>query len=442
MNLSLSVPAIAPASEKKPLLLRYAIAGFSNRGIYQYALPLLGLTEQNSGRLDLSDHGQLVGAFDTNPERVHAFNATHALALPVFTSLREMIDATRPDVVLVMGPDSVHCEHIITALHLGCDVIAEKPMVISIEEAERVIAAERETNREIRVAFNFRYAPLHKAIRKIVASGRLGKVTNIEFAYNLDTYHGASYFHRWNRQRKMSGGLQTHKSCHHLDLIQWWLDAWPRQVFALGARNYYGPDGWHNPARQTETALDTATQRQHCPYFQRWNAGKVQDDHLVANGGAISNEPYIYDKEIDIEDTYAAIIAYDNGTMLTYSCNFSAPYEGYRLGINGTLARLEVDYYVAPNRCPFPVPKETKIRLMPLFGQMEEIVVPSVAGGHGGADGAIQQDLFIGIREESRALNLPAGSIAGAYAVATGDAISRSIQENVPVTIPFFERSN
>jgi len=58
-----------------------------------------------------------------------------------------------------------------------------------------------------------------------------------------------------------------------------------------------------------------------------------------------------------------------------------------------------------------------------------------VAGGHGGADFAIQNDLFNGASPESQELELVAGSQSGAYAIAMGEAVWRSIQSGKPVNI-------
>lgn len=229
-------------------------------------------------------------------------------------------------------------------------------------------------------------------------------------------------------------------------MIQWWVDAWPRQVFAYGARNYFGPDGWHNPSRQAGHPLTQEEQIAHCPYHQYWQSPEKKRTPPPGSTRPIlpyriqyQAPRYIYDEEIDIEDTYAAVISYHNGVMMNYSCNFSAPWEGYRLGINGTLGRLETTHYSAPSRCPIPVPAQNSIRVLPLFGPMEEILVPVVEGGHGGADGAIQRDLFINEDAESQRLRISAGSLAGSYAVATGEAIWQSVASNQPVNIPRFE---
>ena len=82
----------------------------------------------------------------------------------------------------------------------------------------------------MRVAFNYRYTPTHKMIKRMISDGKLGRITNIEFIYNLDTFHGASYFYRWNRSRSHSGGLCIHKCCHHFDLINWMIADAPVEV--------------------------------------------------------------------------------------------------------------------------------------------------------------------------------------------------------------------
>jgi predicted dehydrogenase len=77
-------------------------------------------------------------------------------------------------------------------------------------------------------------------------------------------------------------------------------------------------------------------------------------------------------------------LKYDKGALLNYSVHFSAPYEGYRLAINGTKGRLETQEYHAPARVPFEVPEQT-IDYYPLFESKETIRVVRQPGGHGGA---------------------------------------------------------
>jgi predicted dehydrogenase len=360
-----------------------------------------------------------------------------------------MIAETRPDVMLVVGPDYTHCEHTVTALENGCDVIVEKPMVISSEQARRVRAAESSSGRKVTVAFNYRYTPTHKRLKRMILDGKLGRIMNVELIYNLDTWHGSSYFYRWNRDRARSGGLSIHKCCHHFDLVNWWLDDAPEQVFAFGALNYYGGQGALRPRDAQGRPLSPAEEKRQCRIFQKYYADKAApDSNEIRTGWDQFELPYdaqyprdqrryIYDDEIAIEDTYSAVVRYRGGASLSYSCNFCTPWEGYLLGMNGTGGRIEIVHHSNPDPTGQTAPAEETgvITYYPLFGGKQVIAVPPVAGGHGGADFVLQNDLFAGPSPESRALRLLAGSEAGAYSVAIGEAVWRSARENRPIAI-------
>lgn len=428
---------------------RYAICGLSSRALGMYALPLLGspLFPEYG---DFSQYGELVGILDIDLQRLQAFNDLHGVSVPAYTpyDFHRMVTEVAPDVVIVTGVDSTHAEYIVGALEHDLDVITEKPMVIDCEQARAVIRAERKSRGSVRVTHNARYAQPHLQIKRMIQQGLLGRITNIEFTWNIDTYHGSSYFYRWNRDRARSGGLSITKGCHHFDLINWWLNEVPQQVFAYGALNYYGANSPHNPSVRDGKARSPEEQKQLCPYQLRWHAPGEEpprDDHLRARERALNlpyaveyppDRPmYIYDKEIRIEDTYSVVVRYRGGTSMSYSANFSAPWEGYILGINGTHGRLETIHYTAHTRCPFPVSEGQQITYYPLFGERQVHETRRTMGGHGGADPSLRHELFVGRLPESEELGLAAGSLEGAYAVAVGEAAWRSIAENRPIDI-------
>ena len=76
-------------------------------------------------------------------------------------------------------------------------------------------------------------------------------VISVHFEWLLDTVHGADYFRRWHRLTSHSGpgGLLVHKSGHHFDLVNWWLDSNPVEVAGMGRTAFYGAEngkrsGW------------------------------------------------------------------------------------------------------------------------------------------------------------------------------------------------------
>lgn len=429
---------------------RYAVCGLSNRAIAHFALPLIGnkdLPEYG----DWSEYGEIVGILDLDKERVEAFNRNQRTNFPYFApnEFDKMVDETRPDTIFVVSTDVTHAEYITQGLNRGIDIVSEKPMVIDSKQGREVVEAARKSSATLRVAFNYRYTPAHKQIKRMIMDGLIGDITSVEFNYMLDTYHGSSYFRRWNRDRSLSGGLTITKACHHFDLLNWWLDDIPEKVFAFGKRNYFGANSPYNPNPPSGEPLPVEEQKKRCPYWKRWNipgGAPPKDDHLVAHKSAFDlpmkaqypKELYFYDKEISIEDTYSAAIRYSSGASVAYSLIASSPWEGYTLAINGIKGRLETKHITALARCPFPADDRQTIAYMPMFGERQIWETRHVEGGHGGADNVIKNDIFVAPSEESLELGIQAGAEDGAYAVAIGEAVWRSALTEKPVEIPRF----
>lgn len=421
---------------------KIVICGLSNRGIHMFLKPLMR---------DFRGAASLVGLLDIDPRRFEVAVETEPLAknVPFYEGEDEfdrMIRETGADTVIVASMDCTHVRYILRALEKNLDVISEKPMVTTAEDCRRVLAAEKKSKGKVTVTFNYRYAPAHRRVKELVLEGKVGRITSVDLNWYIDTYHGASYFNRWNRMRENSGGLSIHKCTHHFDLINWWIDQKPVEVFAYGALNFFGPNGETNPSRQDGRRCGTCAQREDCIYKMRWEprVGKavIIDDHL---GTVISSKPpytgyqpdrCIFDSQINIEDTYVVSARYDQGAFLSYSVCFSAPYEGLRLAINGTKGRIELTEYdtAGTPRLPFEAPPYT-LDYLPLFGYGRERidVLPGI-GGHGGGDGVILAELFLG-KDRHSAYDISAGALDGAYTVCTGEAVWRSVREKRPIKL-------
>ena len=429
---------------------RYAICGLSLRGVYQYALPLLG--RNRAGGPNFDNRAELVAILDSDRGRVEDFCQKIGHEIPYYapSAFKRMVRETKPDTIIASGPDGIHARHIVAGLDAGCEVITEKPMVIDCKQVREVQAAEKRNGRKVQVAHNYRYAPLHRKLKQLIKSGKLGRVVSVEFTYNLDTWHGSSYFYRWNRERAMSGGLSISKGCHHFDLVNWWLDDVPEEVFAFGGLNYFGKDGALRPRVAKGKPLSPAEEKRRCPVFRKHYADKYDPAGNAIGTGwdkdftlpydqqyPPEERRYIYDDEIAIEDSYSVAVRYRSGTTMSYACNFCTPWEGYILGINGSKGRAEIVHRSDPDPTgkTNPASDGGLITFYPLFGGKELINISAVPGGHGGADFAIQNDLFLRESAESKKLQLLADSEAGAYAVATGEAVWRSVKSRRPVNI-------
>lgn len=412
---------------------RFALCGVSGRGVLAYVKPMVE---------SFSKHCKLVALLDPDPKRFDFCKETVEGIddVPVFGTgeFDMLIEETKPDLILAMGRDNTHKEWIIKALEKDLDVISEKPMVTTAADAKAVMDAEKKSKGRVQVGFNVRYNPAFIQIKEMVAAGKIGRVTQADFNYYLDTRHGASYFKRWHRMRENSGGLTIHKSTHHLDVANWVIGQKPEQVFAYGALNYYGADSESNPKKVDGRFCATCPDIEACAYIQPYVtrtekierlAGQTEENPFAEKYTDYRMDACIFDSEINIEDTYTTSTRYDQGAILSYTLNFSLPYEGFRFAVNGTGGRIETEGIHGSYNTPDP-----HIRYMPLFGPCQDIRIVKKEGGHGGADPILLEELLLG-EDPKKGYRSLADAEDGALAVAQGEAVWRSIKENRPILL-------
>lgn len=194
------------------------------------------------------ESSKLLAFCDVNQTRMDYANGVlenHGLD-PIPTYLAQDFDQMlldhKPDYVIVTTTDRTHHKYINRAMELGSDVITEKPLTVDAKKAKSILETKERTGKDIRVTFNYRYAPHNTKVRELIRDGAIGNVTSVHFEWLLNTEHGADYFRRWHRDKRNSGGLMVHKSTHHFDLVNFWLNTKPETVFAFGDLKFYGKE--------------------------------------------------------------------------------------------------------------------------------------------------------------------------------------------------------
>lgn len=414
-------------SEKK----RYALVGTGGRAALFYT----------SIARDFSKTSTLVAICDSNQTRLNyaKSNIDNLTGGQIPTYLAEdfdkMIKDTTPDEVIVTTIDRTHHIYIIRAMELGCNVITEKPMTIDVPQCNKIFSAVERTNQKVRVTFNYRYAPHNTKIFEVLKSGAIGTVTSVHFEWMLNTSHGADYFRRWHRDARNSGGLLVHKSTHHFDLMNFWLQSRPKTVYAQGDLKFYGKKNaeergvtkFYSRAHGSEVAkndpfalqLDESEQLKALYLDAEHEDGYYRDQSVFGDG-------------ISIEDTMNVLVRYENDTVLTYSLTAYAPWEGFRINFNGTGGRLEAEvvessYVNSGGKQSLEGAAEgITLTLRKLFQEPRKIEIEQGEGGHGGGDNLMLNDLF-GEAEPDEHMRA-ASHIDGAASIVTGIAANRSIR--------------
>jgi predicted dehydrogenase len=445
-----AIGATAGAVMAQPSALFGATAGTKKKRIALVGTGVRGVSLWGKNLVEkYSDHLEFVGLCDINPGRLAYAKEYIGVDCPAFTDFEEMMSRTRPDTVIVTTVDGTHHEFIVKALEMGADAVTEKPMTIDEFKCQAILDAERKTGRTVYVGFNYRYGSHFTRIQELLASGRLGKLTSVDFHWYLNTDHGASYFRRWHGIRKHSGTLLCHKATHHFDLLNWWINSDPVEVHAYGALEHYGK----NNSFRSEKCRG-CPHKDTCKFY--WDI--TESDHLMKL--YVNNEKYdgyirdacLWRNEIDIFDKMAVQIKYANDVQVSYSLTTYSPFEGWQIAFNGFNGRmdswdgipwqkgrkqinqaqlhaLEMQQGLEEDQSEF-----NEIMIAQNFGEVEQIKVPKVYGGHGGGDSLLIERLFIN-PDAPDPLGHAAGSRDGAMSILIGTAARKSIDSGKPVKI-------
>ncbi len=154
----------------------------------------------------------------------------------VFADWQEMLDKVAMDAVVILSPHAVHCEQILAALERGLHVLTEKPMVVTVSEARKVIAAAKETGKAVVVSYQRRFMPPFRFIREQVVKGNLGDLSFVE-SFVAQGWQRATT-NTWRQDPKQSGGgFLMDTGSHIVDFTLWSVPAKPIAVTATLSTN-------------------------------------------------------------------------------------------------------------------------------------------------------------------------------------------------------------
>ncbi|MGX1915166.1 Gfo/Idh/MocA family protein [Streptomyces phaeochromogenes] len=459
------IASVAPASSASSGAATSSVAGRRRCAVVGLGARARMFTEAITG--PYSDRIELVGFCDVNGRRMAVHNgwiaADHPGRGPVPAYAAEdfdvMLRRERVDLVVVCSVDRTHDDYIVRALEAGCDVVTEKPMTTDADKARRILDARRRTGGDVRVAFNYRYNPVHSAVREVIAGGEIGEVGSVHFEWLLDLRHGADYFRRWHRDKANSGGLMVHKATHHFDLVNWWLGTEPETVFAQGGLFFYGEEaGLRRGLARPYARAHGAAAAEGDPFAVRLAESEVlRALYLEAEReDGYHRDQNVFGAGVSIEDDMAVLVRYASGASLTYHLTAYSPWEGYRVAFNGSEGRLELlveestwTRSSVPADGASPVMHgatvgdevgRTELLLRRFWERPREVKVgggeggASAEGGHGGGDVRMLADLF-GPRSGGDALGRAADAVDGAKSLVTGLAANESFVTGLPVRV-------
>jgi len=142
--------------------------------------------------------------------------------VPFFSNLEELLRSDIPiDVVNICVPNGLHAPLAIQAIETGCNVVIEKPMALTLADAERVVYKSLKYRKQVFCVMQNRYSPPSVWIKQMVDSGKLGKIYMVQLNcyWNRDErYYKTS---SWHGNKQLDGGTLFTQFSHFIDIMYW-----------------------------------------------------------------------------------------------------------------------------------------------------------------------------------------------------------------------------
>ena len=168
---------------------------------------------------DIADLIQVCFAVDKDISRAKAFAAEFE-GCRASDRLEDMLQE-KPDVIHVCTPHFLHKSHVIASLKAGCHVLTEKPIALSLEDAQEIIDTAKKCNRQLGVIFQNRYIEGVQEAKHLIESGALGKICGAWSSLNWHrppSYYECDWKGSWEKE---GGGVVIDQAIHSIDLVRY-----------------------------------------------------------------------------------------------------------------------------------------------------------------------------------------------------------------------------
>lgn len=332
----------------------------------------------NRGRISVLAHRpeeglRLVAACATHLEGLEIYREKCGEDILLTTDYQRLLADPSISAIFVCSPDHLHAEHTLAALKAGKHVFLEKPMAITIEDCDEILAVARASEGKLYLGHNMRFFPVIIKMRELIAEGRIGRVEAI-WCRHFISYGGDAYFKDWHSERKNTNSLLLQKGAHDIDVIHYLAGGYTERVVGMGKLSVY------NEVRDR----------------------RGPEDPSVASFNS-SNWPPLSQKklspEIDVEDHNMILMQLNNGVQASYlQCHYT-PDDCRNYTVIGTEGRIE--NYGDMSSTEMWATVHLWNRRMGYQEQGNEVFrIPNIEGTHGGADPLIVDDFIRCLREE------------------------------------------
>ena len=161
----------------------------------------------------------LVAVADTQLDRAEAVG--EAKNVPAYSDMHDMMVKEKPDVVAVLTESGLHAQHVVELATYGADIVVEKPMALTLDDADKMIETCDRNGVRLFVVKQNRFNVPVVELRKALEASRFGKL--VLGTVRVRWCRPQAYYDQdsWRGTWAYDGGVLTNQASHHIDLLEW-----------------------------------------------------------------------------------------------------------------------------------------------------------------------------------------------------------------------------
>ena len=188
----------------------------------KYALIGCGRISPNHIAAAKANNLEFVGICDINPENMHDKILKFELdPIHTYTDYKHMLEEEKPELVAICTESGKHAQIALDCIDAGCNVIIEKPIALSLADADEIIRRGKEKGVKVCANHQNRFNKSIQKIRDAVDKGRFGKMfygtAHIRWCRDWNYYSRADWRGTWEQD----GGALMNQCIHNTDLLRW-----------------------------------------------------------------------------------------------------------------------------------------------------------------------------------------------------------------------------
>lgn len=169
----------------------------------------------------------LIAVYSRTAEHAKKFAKEHSLKA-WFTDMDEMLKLPDIDAVSIALPNYLHAQAALKAIEYGKNLIVEKPLTTSLEDAEKVVEAAKKKSVKLMYAENILFAPSMRRAKEIIDEGAIGNILAVEARES----HSGSHSPFALKKEYCGGGTLIHLGVHPIGVALWLIDSPVDRVYA------------------------------------------------------------------------------------------------------------------------------------------------------------------------------------------------------------------